>query len=178
MHRNTPRAHRTPTLTTASPQEKKRKQSARDEFIKKIIQSNHREKEANNNSTSTFRIKPESHKENPVVVDDDVNDKQKQDESKDDNVDKQMMLLRRKTMMIKLIIHWVPELISKEFATYGPKMIEELFQKHMQNTTLNLSPTLSTPSSSTAIMSTADLQYQLYLSMKSKPQDQAADPDL
>ncbi|GKC82744.1 hypothetical protein Tco_1138461, partial [Tanacetum coccineum] len=32
----------------------------------------------------------------------------------------------------------IPELISKEFATHGPKMIEELFRKHMQNTNLNL----------------------------------------
>ncbi|GKD75925.1 hypothetical protein Tco_1334207, partial [Tanacetum coccineum] len=32
----------------------------------------------------------------------------------------------------------VPELISKEFATHRPKMIEELFRKHMQNTTLNI----------------------------------------
>ncbi|GJV57480.1 hypothetical protein Tco_1458485 [Tanacetum coccineum] len=36
------------------------------------------------------------------------------------------------------------EMIAKEFATHGPKMIEELFQKHMQNTTLNLYPTTST----------------------------------
>ncbi|GKF17030.1 hypothetical protein Tco_0061948, partial [Tanacetum coccineum] len=69
----------------------------------------------------------------------------------------------------------VPELISEEFATHGPKMIEELFRKHMQNTTLNLYPTTS---SSTAEISTADLQQQLYLNMKSKPQDQAADPEL
>ncbi|GKE99166.1 hypothetical protein Tco_0022517, partial [Tanacetum coccineum] len=44
-----------------------------------------------------------------------------------------------------------PELSSKEFATHGPKMIEDLFQKHMQNTTLNLYPTTSS--------STADLQH-------------------
>ncbi|GKA53784.1 hypothetical protein Tco_0747099 [Tanacetum coccineum] len=62
------------------------------------------------------------------------------------------------------------EMISKEFATHGPKMIEELFRKHMQNTTLNLYPTTSS--------STADLQQQLYLNMKTKPQDQAADPEL
>ncbi|GJT41789.1 hypothetical protein Tco_0941654 [Tanacetum coccineum] len=42
----------------------------------------------------------------------------------------------------------------------------------MQNTTLNLYPTTS---SSTAEISTADLQQQLYLNMKSKLQDQAAD---
>ncbi|GJS43503.1 hypothetical protein Tco_0568546 [Tanacetum coccineum] len=62
----------------------------------------------------------------------------------------------------------VPALIFKEFATHGPKMIEELFKKHMQNTTLNLYPTTSS--------STADLQQQLYLNMKSKTQDQTADP--
>ncbi|GJT59170.1 hypothetical protein Tco_1002703 [Tanacetum coccineum] len=69
----------------------------------------------------------------------------------------------------------VPELILKEFATHGPKMIEELFRKHIQNTALNLYPTTS---SSTTEISTTDLQYQLYLNMKSKSQDQAADPEL
>ncbi|GJX91872.1 hypothetical protein Tco_0345198 [Tanacetum coccineum] len=67
------------------------------------------------------------------------------------------------------------EMITKEFATHGPKMIEELFRKHMQNTTLNLYPTTS---SSAARKSSADLQHQLYLNMKSNPQDQAADPEL
>ncbi|GJV91768.1 hypothetical protein Tco_1539581 [Tanacetum coccineum] len=50
----------------------------------------------------------------------------------------------------------VLELISKEFPTHAPKMIEELFQKHMQNTTPNLYPT---PSSSTAEVSNDDLQH-------------------
>ncbi|GJV61130.1 hypothetical protein Tco_1467230 [Tanacetum coccineum] len=45
----------------------------------------------------------------------------------------------------------------------------------MQNTTLNLYPTTS---SSTAKISTTALQHQLYLNMRSKPQDQAADPEL
>ncbi|GJU08515.1 hypothetical protein Tco_1124945 [Tanacetum coccineum] len=67
------------------------------------------------------------------------------------------------------------EIITKEFATHRPKMIEELFRKHMQNTTLNLYPTTS---SLTAAKSSADLQQQLYLNMKSRPQDQAADPEL
>ena len=69
----------------------------------------------------------------------------------------------------------VLELVAKEFATQGPKMIEELFRKHMQNTTLNLYPTTS---SSTARKSSADLQHQLYLNIKSKPQDQIADPQI
>nr|GEZ30594.1 hypothetical protein [Tanacetum cinerariifolium] len=45
----------------------------------------------------------------------------------------------------------------------------------MQNTNLNLYPTTS---SSTAEKSTFDLQQQLYLKMKTKPQDQSADPKL
>ncbi|GJU57281.1 hypothetical protein Tco_1235047 [Tanacetum coccineum] len=53
----------------------------------------------------------------------------------------------------------VPELISKEFAIHGPKMIEELFRKHMQNTTYNLYPTTS---SSTSKNSSDDLQQRLY----------------
>ncbi|GJR41229.1 hypothetical protein Tco_1216913 [Tanacetum coccineum] len=60
----------------------------------------------------------------------------------------------------------VPKLISKEFATHEPKMIEELFRKYTQNTTLNLYPTTSL---STAEKSNADLQHQLYLNMNSKP---------
>nr|GEZ31088.1 hypothetical protein [Tanacetum cinerariifolium] len=62
----------------------------------------------------------------------------------------------------------VPELISKEFSTHGQKMIEELFRKHMQITTRNPYPTTSL---STADISTDALQHQLYLNMKSKPQD-------
>nr|GEU77719.1 retrovirus-related Pol polyprotein from transposon TNT 1-94 [Tanacetum cinerariifolium] len=46
------------------------------------------------------------------------------------------------------------EMIAKEFATHGPKMIEELFRKHMQNTTLNLYPKTST---STSRKSSTDL---------------------
>ncbi|GKA33769.1 hypothetical protein Tco_0720198 [Tanacetum coccineum] len=63
----------------------------------------------------------------------------------------------------------VPELISQEFATNAPGIIAEVFQKHMQNTTLNLYPT--TTISSTATTSTADIQHQLYLTMKLNIQD-------
>ncbi|GKE44664.1 hypothetical protein Tco_1471948, partial [Tanacetum coccineum] len=66
-------------------------------------------------------------------------------------------------------------MVSKEFAAHGPKLIEELFRKHMQNTTLNLYPKTK---SLTATTSSADLQQQLYLSMKTKPQDQAANPEI
>ncbi|GJU99702.1 hypothetical protein Tco_1328973 [Tanacetum coccineum] len=67
------------------------------------------------------------------------------------------------------------EMISKEFATHAPKMIEELFRKYMHHSTLNLYPTTT---SSTAGKSTADLQQQLYLKMKSTPQDQVVDLEL
>ncbi|GJY02079.1 hypothetical protein Tco_0360231 [Tanacetum coccineum] len=66
-------------------------------------------------------------------------------------------------------------MVSKEFVAHGPKLIEELFRKHMQNTTLNLYPKTN---SSTANTSSTDLQQQLYLNMKTKPQDQAADPKI
>ncbi|GKC42842.1 hypothetical protein Tco_1060564 [Tanacetum coccineum] len=66
-------------------------------------------------------------------------------------------------------------MVSKEFVSHGPKLIEELFRKHMQNTTLNLYPKTN---SSTANTSSADLQQQLYLNMKTKPQDQAANPEI
>ncbi|GKD45620.1 putative reverse transcriptase domain-containing protein, partial [Tanacetum coccineum] len=48
---------------------------------------------------------------------------------------------------------------------------------HMKDTTLNLYPTFNA-SSSTAKTSTADLKYHIYLTMKDKPQDQEADPEL
>nr|GEX80293.1 hypothetical protein [Tanacetum cinerariifolium] len=278
---STPKAHMTPTLTTASPQEKKRKQSARetslprkslkvtikqkkqrttpvpppsddrerDEIAKAtllnlalhktaiatkaqenvvkvqkklaevVIEKMVEGEEDDESYASEFavtmlnddvdafgtRIEPESHKENlKVVDDDDVNDKQKQDESKDDNVDKMddaaeekdnddhtdQTLVRTHTMgsmktrnkQREVVDHCnnvvpeitVPELISKEFATHEPKMIEELFCKHMQNTTHNLYPTTS---SSTAKKSTTDLQHQLYLNMKSKPQEHYTNVD-
>ncbi|GJV53089.1 hypothetical protein Tco_1448830 [Tanacetum coccineum] len=67
------------------------------------------------------------------------------------------------------------EMIAKEFATHRPKIIEDLFRKNMQNITLNLYPTTSM---STAGKSSTNLQHQLYLNMKSKPQDQAANLEI
>ncbi|GJW47456.1 hypothetical protein Tco_0079102 [Tanacetum coccineum] len=69
----------------------------------------------------------------------------------------------------------ISDMVSKEFAAHGPKMIEELLCQYMQNTTLNLYPKTS---SSTATKSYADLQQQLYLNMKEKHQDQATDPKI
>nr|GEW56879.1 hypothetical protein [Tanacetum cinerariifolium] len=111
MHKSTPRAYKTPTLTAASPQGKKRKQSvaemsAPEKSLKVTIKQKQvvkGEKEVESyvdkfvdsmihDDADDFgaRLEPENHKENLKVVDDDddVNDKQKQDESKDDNVEK------------------------------------------------------------------------------------------
>ncbi|GJR46453.1 hypothetical protein Tco_1314556 [Tanacetum coccineum] len=64
MHRSTPRAHRTPTLTSASPQVKKRKKSDRE-----------------------TRIELRSHIEHlEVVFDDDANKEEKKDEKDDDEM--------------------------------------------------------------------------------------------
>ncbi|GKE46524.1 hypothetical protein Tco_1477782 [Tanacetum coccineum] len=69
----------------------------------------------------------------------------------------------------------ISDMVSKEFAAHGPKIIEELFCHNMQNTTLNLYPKTS---SSTTTKSSDDLQQHLYLNMKAKPQDQTADPEI
>ncbi|GJR77517.1 hypothetical protein Tco_0089882 [Tanacetum coccineum] len=69
----------------------------------------------------------------------------------------------------------VPKLISQEFVTHAPRIIEELFKSHMQNIVFNMYPTII---SSTATTTTTDLQHQLYLKMKSNLQDQADDSGL
>ncbi|GKE13813.1 hypothetical protein Tco_1421390, partial [Tanacetum coccineum] len=81
-HRSTPRAHRTPTLT-ASPQGKKRKQSAGESSSpqkslkitirqQKVVEGN------KDDDDSEDRLEPGSHKDNPEHVDDD--DEEKVDE--------------------------------------------------------------------------------------------------
>ncbi|GJR61307.1 hypothetical protein Tco_1503469 [Tanacetum coccineum] len=195
----TPRAHRTPTLTDVSPQGKKRKQSVGEiSSPRKSLKVTIRQK--NHNTTlipppsddiergeiakatllsltlhktaldvvaqenvakfvdsmlnddvddSGARIEPKSHKENlEVIDDDDVNDKDKQDEKKNDDDQPKDDDVEKRMMFLR---------------------------KKTMNTTLNLYPTTS---SSLAAISTADLQHQLYMKMKSKPQDQAADPEI
>ncbi|GKE73696.1 hypothetical protein Tco_1535737, partial [Tanacetum coccineum] len=68
-HRSTPRAYRTPTVSIASPQGKKRKQI-------KVVEG---EKD---DDDSDDRLEPRSHKENPEYVDDDY-DEEKVAEKKD-----------------------------------------------------------------------------------------------
>nr|GEV28286.1 hypothetical protein [Tanacetum cinerariifolium] len=106
--------------------------------------------------------------------------------SKDSSITKrkkQSLSYKSKTLLGSIVVNKdheikpinAQEMMAKEFATYGPKMIEELFLKHMHNTTLNLYPIASLPTAETL---SADLQHQLYLKRKSKPQDQAIDPEI
>ncbi|GKE95467.1 hypothetical protein Tco_1580322, partial [Tanacetum coccineum] len=69
----------------------------------------------------------------------------------------------------------VPVLVSNEFADQAPRIIEELFKTYVSNNVIQIHPTTST---STSTISSADLQQQLYLKMKSNLQDQATDPEL
>ncbi|GJR63484.1 hypothetical protein Tco_1505646 [Tanacetum coccineum] len=69
----------------------------------------------------------------------------------------------------------VPDLISQEFNARAPNIIEELFKNYVQTNVIQVHPTTTT---STKTTSSADLQQQLYLKMKSNLQDQANDPAL
>ncbi|GJW84220.1 hypothetical protein Tco_0157365, partial [Tanacetum coccineum] len=94
-HRTTPRAHKTPTLTAASPQGKKRKQSVEEtSSLKKSLKITIRQKQVDESEKdkqsyddtddSDDRSEPEIHKENPEHVDDD--DEEKVDEKKYDEM--------------------------------------------------------------------------------------------
>ncbi|GJU85346.1 putative reverse transcriptase domain-containing protein [Tanacetum coccineum] len=96
-HRSTPRPHRIPTLTTASPQGKKRNQSVEESSSpQKSLKITIRQKQVDkgdkykqsydDTDDSDDRLKPGSHKENPEHVDDD-DDEEKVDEKKDDEMD-------------------------------------------------------------------------------------------
>nr|GEV47341.1 hypothetical protein [Tanacetum cinerariifolium] len=69
----------------------------------------------------------------------------------------------------------VPALISKEFDAHAPKIIEERFEHYVQINVIQVHPTKTT---STDTTSSANLQQQLYLKMKSNLQAQANDSAL
>ncbi|GJR27182.1 retrovirus-related pol polyprotein from transposon TNT 1-94 [Tanacetum coccineum] len=107
-HRTTPRAHRTPTFTDASPHGKKRKQSARKTSSpqkslkvtikqKQVVEGEKDEESYVDKFAASIlhddvddygdRIESESHKEHPKVIDyDDENKEEKKDEKKDDEI--------------------------------------------------------------------------------------------
>ncbi|GJR46448.1 hypothetical protein Tco_1314551 [Tanacetum coccineum] len=93
---STPRAHRTPTLTTASPQGKMRKQSVGESISpqkslkitirqKQVDEGDKYEQSYDDADDSDDRLDPGSHKENPEHVDDD-DDEEKVDEKKDNEM--------------------------------------------------------------------------------------------
>ncbi|GJZ45372.1 hypothetical protein Tco_0592968 [Tanacetum coccineum] len=88
MHRSTHRAHRSPTIYTASPQGKKRKQIVREssspqKSLKITIRQKHVVKGEKDDDDSEDRLEPGSHKDNLEHVDNDDDDKEKVDEKKD-----------------------------------------------------------------------------------------------
>ncbi|GJX10804.1 hypothetical protein Tco_0200663 [Tanacetum coccineum] len=118
---------------------------------------------------SGTRIEPESHKEHSENVnnDDEVIEKEKkndeiEEEKKDDDIEKMNEIKKEKK----------DDDVEKTMRLLKRKIMMRL---QRVNTTLNL---CLTTSSSIADKSTANLQQQLYLNMKTKPQDQAADPEL
>nr|GEW15029.1 hypothetical protein [Tanacetum cinerariifolium] len=69
----------------------------------------------------------------------------------------------------------VQDLVSQEYNAQAPNINEELFKNHIQSNVIQVYPTTTT---STKTTSSADLQHQLYVTMKSKSQDQAADLEI
>nr|GEU77914.1 DNA-directed DNA polymerase [Tanacetum cinerariifolium] len=120
------------------------------------------------------RLEPGIHKENLETIDDDDDKEEKKDDKKDDDgnddYDDHALLRNKVTGSLE-----VPGLISKEFADHAPKIIEELFKTHMKNNVITVHHTIST---STTIITSADLKQQLYLKMKRNLYDQADDPEL
>nr|GEV77295.1 hypothetical protein [Tanacetum cinerariifolium] len=126
---------------------------------------------------SGTKIEPKSHKKHPNNVTNEDEEIEKEKKDKEilevlDNCNKVLyettfaksndMIRKEMPRLVNLAVnkdHEVDpinaqEMIAKEFATHGPKIIKELFQKHIHNTTLNLYPT---PSTSTARKSYVDL---------------------
>nr|GEX00353.1 hypothetical protein [Tanacetum cinerariifolium] len=66
----------------------------------------------------------------------------------------------------------VPDLVSHEFNTQAPKIIEDLFKNYVKSNVIQVHPTTTT---FTETISSADLQQQLYTKMKRSLQDQAND---
>ncbi|GJW02835.1 hypothetical protein Tco_1561691 [Tanacetum coccineum] len=188
-NRNTPKAHRSPTISAGPLETKKRKQTARE-------------------SSSPRKIEPGSHKDNPEFVDDD--DDKVEEKHSDDmgsleirNEETQTTILtplsalrrmyKRQGYMIQdmerkcittakfwethnkiddILHEIVPQTAENEFNAHAPTIIEELFKNYVQSNVVHVHPTTTT---STKTKLFATLQYQLYLKMKRSLQDRADD---
>ncbi|GJR49386.1 hypothetical protein Tco_1399907 [Tanacetum coccineum] len=129
-HRITPSTHRTPTLTNASPQGKKRKQSARETSSpikslkvtikqKQVVKGGKDEESYASKFAASMlhddvddsgnRLESGSHKENPEHDDDDdENEKDKKDEKKDDVGTHEMGSLENRTEKMQTPIPTTP----------------------------------------------------------------------
>ncbi|GJZ17606.1 hypothetical protein Tco_0553729, partial [Tanacetum coccineum] len=207
-HRTTPRAHRTPTITVASPQGRKRNQTdlqqklyskmkrslqdqANDPTLWEVLKRNItprvlgtlrricksqgnmiRDMERKCVTNDEFwkvqgKVDQVLHKTVPQIVEKATNDLI---ESNLKRVVADTVIQERDAFQAE-----VPTLISKEFDTHAPMIIEELFKQYVQHNVIQVHPTTTT---STDTTSSADLQQQLYSKMKRSLQDQANDPAL
>ncbi|GJZ33804.1 hypothetical protein Tco_0579240 [Tanacetum coccineum] len=192
---STPRAHRTPTLTSASPQGKKRKQSVRESSSpQKLLKITIRQKKVDEGEKDAQsyddvddfdnRLEPGSHKENPEYVDDDDDDDDKEEEKELKDTVSLLTPTTSKAPHKQRCIsskynhlpdrdafrYEVPNFISKEFNSHAPQIIEELFKQYIQNNVIGVHPTTITLTDTTSL---ADLHKQLYLKMKRSLQDRA-----
>nr|GEX62165.1 hypothetical protein [Tanacetum cinerariifolium] len=168
-HMHTPRVHVTPTVSIASPQGKKRKQiigesSSPHKLLKITVRQKQVVEIKKDDDDSENKLEPMSHRKIQNTL--------------------MMMMTKRslKPYIVATVIEdhdafrsEVDDLVSQEFNTQAPKIIEEIFKNYVQSHVIQVHPTTTT---STETTSSADLQQQLYLNMKISLQDQANDPVL
>ncbi|GKA31183.1 hypothetical protein Tco_0717488 [Tanacetum coccineum] len=184
-HRSTPRAYRTPTVSTASPQGKKRKQTAGESSSphkslkitirqKQVVEGekdDDSEDRCASQNVQTSRVIQnmeqkcvttkyfwKTHKKVDQVLHEIV--PQLAEKAIDDLIENNL-----KPSIVATIIEdrdafhlEVPDLVSQEFNAQTPKIIEELFKNYVQSNVIQVHPTITT---STETTSSADLQQQL-----------------
>ncbi|GKA51181.1 hypothetical protein Tco_0744377 [Tanacetum coccineum] len=149
MHKSTPRAHKTPTLTAASPQGKKRKQSA--------------------GETSSPQ---KSLKELTVTVSPSTTTSSKDPHKKRHISKKYSQLPGAFRKMCRRQGYMIRDMERKCVTT------DEFWKVHIKVDQTNVIQVHPTTTTSTETTTSADRQQQLYLKMKSNLQDQANDPAL
>ncbi|GKB33333.1 hypothetical protein Tco_0872734 [Tanacetum coccineum] len=182
-NRNTPIAHRSPTIFADPPETKKRKQTAEESSSpRKSLKITIKQRQiVEKDDDSEDRIEPRSHKDNLEFVDDD--DDKAEEKHSDDmgslEIRNEETHTTIPTPLTNTIIEdhdafrsEVPSLVSQEFNAHAPAIIEELFKNYVQSNVVYVHPTTTT---STKTKSSATLQYQLYLKMKRSLQDRADD---
>ncbi|GJZ88086.1 reverse transcriptase domain-containing protein [Tanacetum coccineum] len=156
MYRSTPKAHKTPTLIAASPQGKKRKQSAGEtsspsKSLKVTIKQKHVvEGEKHEESyvdkfaasmlrddvdDSDNRIEPGSHKENPEHVDDnDENEEEHKDEKKDDEMGKEFWKVHGKVdQVLHEIVPQLDERATNDLIEGNLKLVADTIEANLRD---------------------------------------------